>query len=209
MKISTFLIIIVFYALSLSAQVDSIKLVYPGVLTEANFMVNNSPNISYQRTLKWINESFKNPDKVLVGKEENQNVIISGYSENASYSKGMQTQYYDISYHLYISIDDSLINYKMVVDDLYYNKKTSIKGLAGFYKRSGEYKSKLMNVAKSTLETTVNNLFFSYYNKLQSTGMTSDEALAELKKAKEKLDLEIITQEEYDKIKADMMKFIK
>lgn len=40
-------------------------------------------------------------------------------------------------------------------------------------------------------------------------GMTSDEALAELKKAKDKLDLGLITQEEYDKIKADLVKYIK
>lgn len=40
-------------------------------------------------------------------------------------------------------------------------------------------------------------------------GMTSDEALAELKKAKDKLDLGLITQEDYDKIKADLVKYIK
>jgi hypothetical protein len=40
-------------------------------------------------------------------------------------------------------------------------------------------------------------------------GMTSDKALEELKKAKDKLELEIITQEEYDKIKADLMEYMK
>lgn len=40
-------------------------------------------------------------------------------------------------------------------------------------------------------------------------GMTSDDALAALKKAKDKLDLGLITQEEYDKIKADLVKYIK
>jgi hypothetical protein len=44
---------------------------------------------------------------------------------------------------------------------------------------------------------------------VKSFGMTSDEALTELKKAKDKLDLELITQAEYDKIKADLMKYIK
>ena len=44
---------------------------------------------------------------------------------------------------------------------------------------------------------------------VKSFGMTSDEALSELKKAKDKLDLELITQAEYDKIKADLMKYIK
>jgi hypothetical protein len=44
---------------------------------------------------------------------------------------------------------------------------------------------------------------------VQSFGMTSDEALIALKKAKDKLDLGIITQEEYDKIKAELTPFIK
>ncbi len=40
-------------------------------------------------------------------------------------------------------------------------------------------------------------------------GMSSDEALTALKKAKDKLDLGLITQEEYDKIKAELTPFIK
>ena len=44
---------------------------------------------------------------------------------------------------------------------------------------------------------------------IKGTGMTSDEALAELKKAKDKLDLGLITQDEYDKIKAELTPFIK
>ena len=40
-------------------------------------------------------------------------------------------------------------------------------------------------------------------------GMTSDDALAELKKAKDKLDLGLITQADYDKIKSDMSTYIK
>jgi hypothetical protein len=40
-------------------------------------------------------------------------------------------------------------------------------------------------------------------------GMFSDEALTALKKAKDKLDLGLISQEEYDKIKAELTPFIK
>jgi len=40
-------------------------------------------------------------------------------------------------------------------------------------------------------------------------GKTSDEALTELKKAKDKLDLGLITQEEFDKLKAELSKYIK
>lgn len=44
---------------------------------------------------------------------------------------------------------------------------------------------------------------------IKVTGMTSDEALAELKKAKDKLDLGLIKQEEYEKKKAELTPFIK
>ena len=44
---------------------------------------------------------------------------------------------------------------------------------------------------------------------IKGSGMTSDEALAELKKAKDKLDLGLITQEQFDQIKADLIKYIK
>lgn len=42
-----------------------------------------------------------------------------------------------------------------------------------------------------------------------SFGKTSDEALAELKKAKDKLDLGLITKEEYEKLKAELSAYIK
>lgn len=44
---------------------------------------------------------------------------------------------------------------------------------------------------------------------LRSNGFTSDEALAELKKAKDKLDLGLIKSEQYDSIKSTLLKFIK
>ena len=44
---------------------------------------------------------------------------------------------------------------------------------------------------------------------LVSFGMTSDQALQDLKRAKDKLDLGIITQDEYDTIKSKLLKYIK
>lgn len=59
-----------------------------------------------------------------------------------------------------------------------------------------------------------NNYTISFENALKSgeikgSGMTSDQALQELKKAKEKLDLGIISQEQYDILKTDLLKYIK
>ncbi len=62
--------------------------------------------------------------------------------------------------------------------------------------------------------TGVDNYFLNIEDAIQvgeikSFGMTSDQALEALKKAKDKLDLGLITQEEYEKIKAELTPFIK
>lgn len=44
---------------------------------------------------------------------------------------------------------------------------------------------------------------------VKTSGMTSDQALSELKKAKDKLDLEIITEDEYEDIKSELLNYIK
>ncbi len=44
---------------------------------------------------------------------------------------------------------------------------------------------------------------------IKGFGKTSDEALAELKKAKDKLDLGLINQEEYERIKSELVQYIK
>jgi len=41
---------------------------------------------------------------------------------------------------------------------------------------------------------------------VQSSGMSSDKALSELKKAKDKLDLGLINQQEFDKLKSNLSK---
>ena len=46
-------------------------------------------------------------------------------------------------------------------------------------------------------------------NEVKGEGMSSDEALSQLKKGKDKLDLGIITQEEFDKMRAELSKYIK
>lgn len=67
------------------------------------------------------------------------------------------------------------------------------KGVYGAW--SGNYSSKLEVAIEA--------------GEIKSLRMTSDQALVELKKAKEKLDLGVITQEEYNKIKAELSKIIK
>lgn len=79
----------------------------------------------------------------------------------------------------------------------------------GGTKRSG------WKVSFQTKGMTFVDNYFLYIEDAITTGeidsgvMTSDEALSQLKKEKDKLDLGLITQEEFDKKKEELSKFIK
>jgi hypothetical protein len=61
-----------------------------------------------------------------------------------------------------------------------------------------------------TYQTFIINFELAYQNgEIKPNKMTSDEALSELKKCKDKLDLGLITQEEFDAKKAELAKIIK
>jgi len=103
----------------LNAQVDSVKVTQNG-LTESKVKTEHSASVLYNKTLIWVNETYKNPDKVLSGKIENKSVTISGYAQNAWYYKNLgMPMYFDISYHLYITISDSIVNFKILIDQIY------------------------------------------------------------------------------------------
>jgi hypothetical protein len=93
------------------------------------------------------------------------------------------------------------------------NTKTEIKSIV----IGGNKKSSFFVAIKSN--GSVNRLYGSgYYIQLENAievgeiktpGLSSDEALIELKKAKDKLDLQLIPQSKYDSIKAVLVKYIK
>ena len=211
MKKLIFLFILMFFIKTSFAQTDSIK-VTPAGLTEVKIKTDIASNLIYQRTLTWVNEIYKNPEKVLTGKIVDQSITISGYSGNAYEFNSLGIIFfYDISYHLYITIDNDVINYKMVIDDVS-SQGTSASAersiYLSFFKKTGELRP-MYKRSKVSLERTINKLLFSYYEKLKSSEMSSDEAITLLKKYKDKLDLQLITQEEYNKQKQELSKYIK
>jgi len=71
-----------------------------------------------------------------------------------------------------------------------------------------------MVIFKTKGMTGLSNYTIQFENALspdevKGFGMTSDEALAELKKAKDKLDLGIITQEEFNVLRSELAPLIK
>ena len=157
-----------------------------------------------------VNSYYKNPNEVITGTIENKSVTLSGYQSMVIswVSLGIKGGY-NMSYHIYITIDSSIVNFRFNIDELRNNANYSdVIYTSKFYKRSGDAKSLYVDWVKQ-LEVNINKLLTSYSLKILDSSMTSDEVLTELKKAKEKLDLELITQEEYDELKTELMKYIK
>jgi hypothetical protein len=187
---------------------DSIKVTSYGI-SVAKFKSPHSDNVTYQKIINWVNSTYKNSDKVLTGSIPGESVTISGYASNAWYFKSLGTTFvYDMSYHIYVKIKDSLVTFEFVDDAHYYNGAKSNITSTSFFKKNGEYIPSY-NTAKTSLEGTINALWFSFFDKVISTQMTSEEALDELKQYKDKLDLGLISQEEYDKKKVELSKYIK
>jgi hypothetical protein len=194
------------------SQIDSIKLTKNG-LTNVTIKTKLTRDIEYERTLKWVNDTYKNPESVLSGKKVNEYVIISGYSSNA-FNVTILGMYntYSLTYHINIIILDSSIVFKFIADEYrctsIANSPSSNFDFGACFKSDGTYKKQRGNL-KQSLENTINSLLFSYYSKLNDNSMTSDEALIKLKKYKDKLELGLITQEEYDQAKLELAIFIK
>lgn len=91
-----------------------------------------------------------------------------------------------------------------------YNTKAIIKDIFIMGNKKEGWKA----TCKTKGSFSQNSLIFYFESaiangELKSFGMTSDEALTELKKCKDKLDLGLITPEEYAKKKAELSKYIK
>ncbi len=191
---------------------DSIRLNPEGEMTII-LKTQTKKNLLYNRTIKWINATYQNPEKVIVGQQQNESVNVQGYKSNTILWKSAGVSgSLGMSYHIYFTFQDSSLIFRFTVDEVrnetYAASAQNNAYLSNFFKKDGTIRP-FYSDWKIQLEQKINELFFSYIEKLNDNAMSSDEALAELKKAKDKLDLGIITQQEYDKLKEELMPFIK
>ena len=198
-----------FLTISVSAQ-DSVKVNMTGP-TDMTFKTNVSKQTEYEKTIKWVNKTFKNPESVIKGKSEGDFVIVNGFTPGVmSWKSAGMMYYYDITYHIQMTFKDSSVTYSMVIDRFSLSTAPGSNSFACsyFYKKDGTPKEGY-NELKSELESNLTKMFQSYMTELTTNSYTSDEAITELKRFKDKLDLGLITQEDYNKKKEELIKFIK
>ena len=169
---------------------------------------NLEPGLLYERTIKWINEYYQNPDKVLTGNIKNQNITVSAANSYVlGADKKEQGYALNLFYHIYFTFQDSMIAYRFTIDQLMIEGLSKPYLCQSFFNKNG-VPEKSTAFLIDFIEPVINNLLFTYAEKVANSKMTSEEALSKLKKAKEKLDLQLISQEEYDRLKTELLPFI-
>tara|TARA_B110000027_G_scaffold59248_1_gene63903 strand:+ start:131 stop:760 length:630 start_codon:yes stop_codon:yes gene_type:complete len=91
--------------------------------------VTDTPNELYNKTIDWVNETYKNPDKVIKGKVEGKYVRVSGSAGALSQSTAMgMTFYYDVRYSLEIKFKENKIRYEVTKMEHYIPSSQYVTG---------------------------------------------------------------------------------
>ena len=220
MKLHLVFILLLGFQLNLYCQEKHLKATSNGFQT-VSVKYDKTQNDFATRTYKWIDKTYENPEKVVQRHNVNgelltDRITITGYEKNVFYHADdlniIKTKfYYNVEYRIDFWYENGEVKFHITMLEMKNNKgfQMYFSGIYGFFDKKGEIKewSKKYNQVDD-LENFVNSLFISYRKFLLNETMTSDEALELLKKLKTKLDLGLITQEEYDNKKKELIKFI-
>lgn len=157
-------IAILFFTISHAQDFPKLKLTPNGVEP----IIVNTDSLKaidlYKKALNWVQETYKNPEKVLKAKIENEKLIIDGFAENAWWYKylGMKNNY-NMEYSVEISFKDGKYKFEYIIGQflidggqkVLYDYKT-------FFKKTGEIRNIYIEAVPS-LEETMNNLSLNFY----------------------------------------------
>jgi len=130
----------------------------------------------YNKALNWVQETYKNPEKVLKTKIENEKLRIDGFAENAWWYKSIgMKQSYSMEYSVVISFKNGKYKFEYIIGQffieggqkVFYDYKT-------FYKNTGEI-SKYYIDAPPSLEETMNNLSLNFYEYVTGKNKIKDD----------------------------------
>lgn len=200
-------------------KMDSLKASSVGMTNSSqSFKISANSKIISQRVKSWINKTYENPSKVVSGWDVDGGIsdkmIITGFQPNIFYYQNFEVKYYvDVKYSIDIIIEDSTLSFKFEIISMTSTSKppylVGFVGPTGLFNKNGESRPYWMKTnAIKDLESFVNSLLFSLHDGIISTTYSSDEALSELKRIKDKFDLGLITEKEFNEKRNELSKFI-
>lgn len=149
---------------SFAQEIPKLKLTPSGV--EAIIVSTDSlkADYLYKKSINWVQETYKNPEKVLKAKIENEKIRIDAFASNAWWYKSMGVKLnYDMEYSIEISFRDGKYKFELTVGQFYADGQKFMANYTNFFnKSSGEVKGVYKDAVPS-LEETINNLSLSFF----------------------------------------------
>lgn len=160
--------------LSFGQEIPKLELTQNGVEPIVVEVDSMTATEIYQQALYWVQETYKNPDKVLKAKIQNEKIRIDGFASNAWWLKtlGMKNNM-DMEYVVEIEFKDGKYRFDYQIGQFYVGSsgQRALYDYSTFYKRNGEVR-KMYDDAIPSIELTMNSLSQSFYNYV--TGKTED-----------------------------------
>ncbi|MBI9041250.1 DUF4468 domain-containing protein [Lutibacter sp.] len=151
--------------LSFGQEIPQLKLTPNGVEPIVIEVDDISTAELYNKALNWVQETYKNPNKVLKANIENEKIRIDGFASNAWWYKSMGIQNsYNMEYSIEISFKDGRYRFEYIVGQFFIaGGQKVLYDYRTFYKKDGVIRKSYVDAVPS-LEQTMNELSLSFYN---------------------------------------------
>ena len=151
--------------LSIGQEIPKLKLTPNGVEPIVVEVDSLSASEIYQKAQNWVQETYKNPDKVLKANIANEKIRIDGFATNAWWYKSLGiTNSYNMEYTIEISFKDGRYRFEYIIGQFFIDGGQKVLyDYRTFFKKNGEIRKSYIDAVPS-LELTMNELSQSFYN---------------------------------------------
>lgn len=159
-----------FFNQNFAQEIDQLKLSPNGVEPIVVEVEGLSASDLYNKAQDWVQETYKNPDKVLKANIENEKIRVNGFASNAWWFKTIGiTNSMDMEYSIEVSFKDGKYRFEFTIGQFYANGgHKAMYTYSAFYKKNGEIRKTYIDAIPS-LEHTMNSFSLSFYNYVNGT----------------------------------------
>lgn len=159
-------------SLTFGQEIELLKLTPNGVEPIVVEIEGMSASELYKNSIKWVQETYKNPDEVLKANIENEKIRIDGFAFNAWWFKSIGVRLsLDMEYTVSIDFKDGRYRFEFTIGQFWGDGQKVLYDYTHFFNKKGEVKNTYEDAVPS-LEVTMNTLSVSFYNYV--TGKTKE-----------------------------------
>lgn len=120
-------------------------------------------NDLYTKAKNWVQESYKNPEKVLKADIPNEKIRVTGFKQKAWYQKTLLTAYFDMEYSLELDFKDGKVRASITpLESWTSGEHTKVLfDYKTFFKDNGDVRNQYRS-SKTSMEESINEVIESF-----------------------------------------------